>query len=162
MEQAKDVEEDDYENRYTRQPKNDIAEHGTTPLSRGGAPAIAEDEARWNAAVTVLPAPDRGPPSCTEGEDQPCSRDEAHENCPTSGLIGRLTRGIGGSVDPLLGLLLGHTCALRNELCQVSSVFRRQRTGGGGAREHAGYLRSRLIRSTGIGRPCSRRVRPRR
>src|SRR5215471_1581029 len=49
------------------QPENDVAEHRTTPLSRGGAPAIAERESCWNAAVTVLPAPDCRPPSCAEG-----------------------------------------------------------------------------------------------
>jgi len=52
------MKEDDHKDRHARQPENNVAEHRTTPLSSGGAAAIADHEPCWNTPVAVLPAPD--------------------------------------------------------------------------------------------------------
>ena len=61
----------------------------------------------------MLAALDGGPPRRTEGKDEARGRHEPREHGSLPGLVGRLARGIYGTIYPALGLLLRDTGSLR-------------------------------------------------
>src|SRR5215468_9303736 len=63
------MEKDDHENRYARQPENDVAEHKVTPLSRESACRRS-----WFRSCRRRWSPRRPRSRSTDGSDVSCCR----------------------------------------------------------------------------------------